>query len=294
MRGTGTVISKSAVDDRDGEADINRNINASKPIFVDTDRVGSVQNAIGTYGTNISGGTLQLFDVINTIQTSIQDVTGVNEAMTGTQGASDALVGVVQAQIQRGSLVQEPFYWGLTSILRAAYEHMATVGKAIYHDNPRKLAIMVGDKGLQNITITKDHLLQDYRIFINRSEPREQGIANGNQLLFTLLQSGMIDQQIFANLFNRANPELIANSIREHYRAVKQAESMANKAKMEGQQAGIEDMQAQAQMMQEQQAQAQQGEMDMEQMKHQQEMEKVALKEGAKTERDLIKNQSMQ
>jgi hypothetical protein len=29
-------------------------------------------------------------------------------------------------------------------------------------------------------------------------------------------------------------------------------------------------------------------------MKHQQEMEKVALKEGAKTERDLLKNQSMQ
>lgn len=294
MRGTGTVISKSAVDDRDGEADINRNINASKPIFVDTDRVGSVQNAIGTYGTNISGGTLQLFDVINTIQTSIQDVTGVNEAMTGTQGASDALVGVVQAQIQRGSLVQEPFYWGLTSILRSAYEHMATVGKAIYFDNPRKLAIMVGDKGLQNITISKDHLLQDYRIFINRSEPREQGIANGNQLLFTLLQSGMIDQQIFANLFNRANPELIANSIREHYRAVKQADSMANKAKMEGEQAGIEQLEAQAAMMGEQQAQAQQGEMEMEQMKHQQEMEKVALKEGAKTERDILKNQSMQ
>ena len=56
--------------------------------------------------------------------------------MTGTQGGSDVLVGVIEAQIQRGSLVQEPFYWALTSILRQAYEHMATVGKAIYHDNP--------------------------------------------------------------------------------------------------------------------------------------------------------------
>lgn len=293
MRGTGTVISKSAVDDRDGEADINRNINASKPIFVDTDRVGSVQNAIGTYGSNIGSGTLQLFDVIQSIQTSIQDVTGVNEAMTGTQGASDALVGVVQAQIQRGSLVQEPFYWALTSILRQAYEHMATVGKAIYHDNPRKLAIMVGDKGLQNITITKDHLLQDYRIFITRGESKEQGIANGNQLLFTLLQSGMIDQVMFANLFNRTSPELIANALREHARAVKQAESMATRAQAEGEAQGMqmaqENQAAQAQMMQA----AGEEEIAREQMKHDQKMEEVAFKESAKTERDILKKQAM-
>lgn len=293
MRGTGTVISKSAVDDRDGEADINRNINASKPIFVDTDRVGSVQNAIGTYGSNVGPGTLQLFDVIQSIQTSIQDVTGVNEAMTGTQGASDALVGVVQAQIQRGSLVQEPFYWALTSILRQAFEHMATVGKAIYHDNPRKLAIMVGDKGLQNITITKDHLLQDYRIFISRGESKEQGIANGNQLLFTLLQSGMIDQVMFSNLFNRANPELIANALREHYRAVKQADAMATRAQAEGEAQGLQmaqqQQQAQAQMMQA----AGEEEIAREQMRHDQKMEEVAFKENAKTERDILKKQAM-
>jgi hypothetical protein len=224
MRGTGTVISKSAVDDRDGEADVMRNINASKPIFVDTDRVGSVQNAIGTYGTNIGSGTLQLFQVIDSVQQSIQDVTGVNEAMQGTQGTSDALVGVVEAQIQRGSLVQEPFYWALTSILKQAYDNMATVGKAVYYDNPRRLAIMVGDSGMQNIMITKDHLMQDYRTFIKRSESAEQGPNNGNTLLFTLLQAQMIDQEMFANLFNRSNPESIADALRQYHRLKKQAQ----------------------------------------------------------------------
>jgi hypothetical protein len=185
-------------------------MNASKPIFVDTDRVGSVQNAVGQYGTNIGPGTLQMFQVIKEVQTSIQDVTGVNEAMTGTQGGSDALVGVVEAQIQRGSLVQEPFYWALTSVLQQAYEHIATVAKAIYHDNPRKLSMMVGDKGMQRIKITEDHLLQDYRIFIKRSESQEQAEQAGNTLLFTLLQAGMIDQPMFSNLFNRATPDRIA------------------------------------------------------------------------------------
>lgn len=294
MRGTGTVISKSAVDDRDGEADINRNINASKPIFVDTDRVGSVQNAIGTYGTNIGAGTLQMFQVIQQVQQSIQDVTGVNEAMTGTQGGSDMLVGVIEAQIQRGSLVQEPFYWALTSILKQAYEHMATVGKAVYYDNPRRLAMMVGDKGFKDLTITEENLMQDYRVFINRAESKEQGITNGNQLLFTLLQAGLIDQEIFANLFNRANPDLIADALRQHAKDKAQAQNMAMKqqaedgAQMRMEQANQQDQMAM--MMQYQQQQQQ----NQEDMKHQQEMEKIAYKEGAKTERDLLKNGGMQ
>lgn len=294
MRGTGTVISKSAVDDRDGEADITRNINASKPIFVDTDRVGSVQNAIGTYGTNIGGGTLQLFQVIQSVQQSIQDVTGVNEAMTGTQGGSDVLVGVIEAQIQRGSLVQEPFYWALTSILRQAYEHMATVGKAIYHDNPRKLAIMVGDEGMSRIEITKDHLMQDYRVFIKRSETPEQGVNAANQLLFTLLQAGLIDQITFANLFNRASPDLVADALRKYNRDKLMAQQMADKAANEGMakgQAQQADMMAQMQQAQEQQKAEQIGLMDLQ---HQQKMDEISLKEAAKTERDIIKNQGIQ
>jgi hypothetical protein len=291
MRGTGTVISKSAVDDRDGEADISRNINASKPIFVDTDRVGSVQNAIGTYGTNVGQGTLQLFQVIQTIQQSIQDVTGVNEAMTGTQGGGDVLVGVVEAQIQRGSLVQEPFYWALTSILRQAYEHIATVGKAIYYDNPRKLAMMVGDKGLQTIAITKDTLLQDYRIFIKRAESKEQGINNGNTLLFTLLQAQLIDQTIFSNLFNRATPDLISKALREHHKMKLQAQYMTDKASVDAETEMIKnqnkDIEAQAQMA----AQAEQQQVGMMERQHEQNMEEVSLKESAKLEREMLKNQ---
>jgi len=294
MRGTGTVISKSAVDDRDGEADITRNINSSKPIFVDTDRVGSVQNAIGTYGTNLGGGTLQMFQVIQAVQQSIQDVTGVNEAMTGTQGGSDVLVGVIEAQIQRGSLVQEPFYWALTSILRQAYEHMATVGKAIYHDNPRKLAMMVGDEGMSRIEITKDHLLQDYRIFIKRSETPEQGVSSANQLLFTLLQAGMIDQVIFANLFNRASPDLVADALRKHSRDKMMAQQMADKAANEGMAQGKIQQAEMVQQLQQAQQDQQAQQVGMMDLQHQQEMEKIALKEGAKTERDIIKNQGIQ
>lgn len=289
MRGTGTVISKSAVDDRDGESEINRNINSSKPIFVDTDRVGSVQNAIGTYGTNIGQGTLQMFQVIQSVQQSIQDVTGVNEAMTGTQGGGDVLVGVVESQIQRGSLVQEPFYWALNSILKQAYQHMATVGKAIYFDNPRRLAIMVGDKGLQHITITEDDLITDYRLFIDRTETKEQGINNGNSLLFTLLQAQLIDGDIFSNLFNRATPDLIAKHLRQFAKDKAQAQNMADKDSVNAEsQALAQTAQMQAQAKSDQEGAKMEG-LEMNQLMHDQEMEKIALKEGAKNEREALK-----
>jgi hypothetical protein len=289
MRGSGTVVSKSAVDDRDAEADVVRNINSSKPIFVDTDRVGSVQNAIGTYGTNIGPGTLQMFQVIQSVQQSIQDVTGVNEAMTGTQGGGDVLVGVVEAQIQRGSLVQEPFYWALTSILKQAYQHIATVGKSIYYDNPRRLAMIVGDEGVETITMTEDNLMQDYRVFIKRSESEERGVQAGNQLLFTMLQAGLIDPTVFANLFDRATPDLVASSLRKY----QQDKAMAQEASDGAANQGIEQGQAQEQMaleaMGQQSQQLKEDELALKAVEHENEMEKIALKEQSKLEREEIK-----
>ncbi len=289
MRGSGTVISKSAVDDRDAEADVVRNINSSKPIFVDTDRVGSVQNAIGTYGTNIGPGTLQMFQVIQSVQQSIQDVTGVNEAMTGTQGGGDVLVGVIEAQIQRGSLVQEPFYWALTSILKQAYQHIATVGKSVYFDNPRRLAMMVGDQGMETITITEDNIMEDYRVFIKRSESEDKGVQAGNQLLFTMLQAGLLDAPTFSNLFNRATPDLVASSLRKYQQDAQMAQQKSDQAANQG----IQQGQGQEQAMMEMMGQAaQKQEVDAsadKQIDHQNEMEKVALKEQSKLEREQIK-----
>jgi len=290
MRGTGTIISKSAVDDRDGEADYLRSMNASKPIFVDTDRVGSVQNAVGAYGTNIGSGTLQMFQVIKEVQQSIQDVTGVNEAMTGTQGGADVLVGVIEAQIQRGSLVQEPFYASLTSILQQAYLHIATVGKSIAIENPRQLSIIVGDRGSKTINLTKDHLYQDYRIAVKRSETKEQGIQAGNQLLFTLLQGGLIDDTRFANLFDRSNSSMIARALREFQNEKVQAKYEMDKVNAQRntqqQQAIANEQQAIVQNVNQQKQDA----VDEKLLDHELDMEKTNMVENAKTQRDIFKS----
>jgi hypothetical protein len=222
-RGSGTVIAKDAVDPRDGEETMVRAVNKSKPIFVDTTRTGSVQNSVGEYGNNIGQGTMNLFNIMEKTMQGVQQTTGINDAMNGTQGGSDQLVGVLESQIQRGSIVQEPFYWALTSILKQAFQHISSVGKRIYADNPRRLAIATGDRGMQNIILTKETALDEFKIFIERSEGEKSAIQTGNQLLFTLVQAGLIDQFRFANLFGRSDSDMIAKAMREYHAEKSQA-----------------------------------------------------------------------
>jgi len=213
-RGTGTIIAKNAVDPRDGEESIIRNINKSKPVFVDITRTGSVQNSVGTYNSNIGQSAQALFQIMQHLQIGIQDVTGVNEAMVGSQGTSDALVGVVESQIQRGTLIQEPFYYALTQILEQAYNHIATVGKKIHVDNPRRLAIIMGDQQAEKIVISKDMQMEDFRVFVERSVPEQTKIAAGNDLIASLLQMQLLTPEDATDLFNRSTPETIANKMR--------------------------------------------------------------------------------
>jgi len=215
IRGTGTVLAKQAIDPDLGEAETLAALNSSKPITVDVDQVGSVGNAVGTYGTNLGAGTLGLFNIVRELQTQMQNTTGINEAMTGTQGGSGQLVGVIQQQIARGTLIQEPFYFSLTRILKQAHESITNLGKRIYADNPRRLAIMVGDAGAEPLVITRDMKNTDFRIFIKRTEGESSLIEAGNNLIMLMLQSGLLDPTRAAVLFNRADANEIADAMRE-------------------------------------------------------------------------------
>jgi hypothetical protein len=214
---------------------------------------------------------------------------GINEGMMGTQGGADQLVGVLESQIQRGSIVQEPFYWALTSILKQAYQHIATVGKRIYADNPRRLAIATGDRGMQNIILTKDTQLEEFKIFIERTEGERSSIQSGNQLLFTLVQAGLIDQVRFANLFNRADADMIAKHMREYHAEKLQGQRMQDD--MVGQQNEIAEQQLQA--AQQREDGIRQGMVDNDnankQLDRDANMENAFMKEDMKNKREEMK-----
>lgn len=246
-RGSGTAIDSSVVTD---ESEVLRAMNKSEPIFLEAKGKG-MQNVVTTYDTSVKNGTLVLFNIIDTMQNYLQSTTGVNEALKGESTGSDQLVGVTQLMIQRGSLMQEPFYNGITQIFKQSYQAAATTGKKIYCDNERNIAIAVGDEGTEIIRITKDMKLEDFRCFIKRENPDEILVNSGNQMLTAFLQMGIVDQKQFASLYNRSTPDEIASAIREN---AKQKEEIAvmQAREQQKQMAQIEQGMQQQQAVQEQ------------------------------------------
>jgi hypothetical protein len=244
-RGSGSVIDKSMVDD---QSELLRNINQSKPILINAKGRG-VQNAVSQYDTTVKQGTMVLFNIMDAMGKLTQEITGVNEALKGESTGSDQLVGVTQLLIQRGSLMQEPFYNALTNIYKQCYQSAASKGKRIYADNERNICIAVGDTGAKVIKISKDMKLEDFRTFIKRQNSDEMLIESGNQMLLTLFSivnpdgSKIIDEKRFANLWGRSTPEEIGQALRQ-YAKEKQELQRAQSKEMNAQKAAQEEAMA--------------------------------------------------
>lgn len=269
-RGSGTVIDGSMVDDQD---EVLRSMNQSKPVFIQAKGRG-IQNAIGSYDTTIKQGTMVLYNIIEAMKGSIQQTTGVNEALRGESTGSDQLVGVTQLMIQRGSLMQEPFYYAVTNIFEQAYQSIATVGKRIYADSERNLAIAVGDDGVEIVKISKDMIHEDFRIFVKRENADEVLISSGNQMLMTLFQIGLIDDKRVANLYGRSTPDQVASAMRSFAKEKQEIQ------RMQSQQAQ-KDAQIQEQMLSEQTA--------MQQNLMAEEQARQDVKDAEKIRGDLMK-----
>lgn len=228
--GAGLLYDASMVDD---EGELLRNKNQSKPIGVNAKGRG-IQNAVGTYDTTIKQGTMVMFNIIEAMKGSIKQTTGVNEALQGESTGSDQLVGVTQLMIQRGSLMQEPFYNSITMVFKQCFQSICTVGKRIYIDSQRNIAIATGDDGAEIITISKDMSLEDFRVFVKRENPDEILINAGNQMLLQFKQLMMLDDKRIANLWGRSSPDEVAAALREYAKEKEEIQRMSQqKAKQE-------------------------------------------------------------
>lgn len=213
QRGSGTVIAKSAIDPQSGgEEEIQRNINLNKPIVVDDNGMG-VQNVIGEYHSTGAKDNLVFYNVINTIKSFADATTGVNEQMEGMGGGQRELKAVTEAMIQRGSLIQEDYYFALSEILRLTFSSMAQQGKQIYAENPRMMAIMTGDDKAKAIIITKDHLLEDFRVVVKRVPPEDKAIAMSEAN--RLLGLGLIDEEYYAEIYWHGSMDDVAKALKK-------------------------------------------------------------------------------
>jgi len=246
--GAGLVYDKDMLDDSDDEAEILSNAYAGKPISIRT-RGKGIPNTVGTYDNTVKGGTYQMFGLLPTIQQLMQTITGINEGLKGESTGSDQLVGVTQLMIQRGSLMQEPFYNAIARVFVQSHQATATFGKKIYMDNQRELNIIIGSEGVEVFKISKGMENEDFRVFITRSTSPEEDRQQADGTLFALLQAQLIDVKFYADLVGRSSIEEIHAKLREEVNkrllAQKKAEEeQATASQIAGAQAQEQDAQA--------------------------------------------------
>lgn len=214
-RGAGTIIDSTMFENKDAQAEAVKAMNQSRPVFVEG-RGKGMQNMVSSYDGTVRQGTQVLFNVIETLQSYTSRMTGVNEALQGQQGSPDQLVGTTAMMIQRGSLIQEPFYNAMSEMMKRCYQAIATFGKNLYADNERELAVAVGDAGARIIMISKDMKAEDFRTFVVREKTDESLINAGNAMLMQFMQFGLIDDLRAADLINRATPDQVSMAVRQY------------------------------------------------------------------------------
>jgi hypothetical protein len=248
--GSGPIVDSSVFLTTEEEMDAKRDMQHGRPVSIDA-RGRGIQNVVGQYDMNPKNGLMNMFNILEAIKGLTQYTIGTNEAMQGQSMGQDQLVGVTELMIQRGSLLQEPFYNAVTKIFMQAYQSMAVRGKKIYIDNPNDLTIAVGDAAAKVISLSKDMEIEDFRVSVKRANAQEELHRAADAMLLQLLQLGLIDQRHFGNLFGRSTPDQVAAAIREYS---KERQVMA-KMQMQQQQAQSQQQMALFQQMNQQQQQ---------------------------------------
>ena len=234
--GAGMIIDEDAMDSN-GAGGVYNDSKEGKTITVRTKGKG-VPNTVGHYDNTPKAGTYGMLSIIPTLKGMVQDTTGVNEALKGESTGSDQLVGVTELLIQRGSLMQEPFYGAMTDLFIQMYQHTATVGKRMYIDNERELAIIAGDEGVEILRMSKDLYNEDFKVFVTRENDEALLRSQANSMLDVFLDRQLIDEKAFGNLYNRSTPDDVTMALRSQIGL--RAEAARKAAKQAQEQSGIE------------------------------------------------------
>jgi len=245
--GAGIVIDEHATHGTNqDEHDIARKVKAGQPVLINTKGKG-VPNSVGKYDATPQGGTYQLSALVNEMYTFTQQMTGVNDPLQGQSTGSGQLVGVTELMIQKGSLVQEPFYYALADTFLQMYQHIATVGKDIYLDNERELVNIVGPDGYDVFQLSQELRNEHFRTFIKRENTEDQLTSIANQEVMMFFQLGLLTEKDFAELYGQGNPKAVIRQLRATAIAKIQADKMAAEQmtaegeQLEGQQQGAID-----------------------------------------------------
>src|SRR3989304_1001403 len=218
-----------------GEKKALKNRYQGKMIGVDAKGRG-INNAVQIVGSSLDINSLTFNSNRIAELMSIQDKTvGLNEEIRGEGTGSEQLVGVTAINIQRASLIQEPFYSAITKIYTQLGQAVANVARPLYANDERKMAIILGDKSASIINLAKEYSIEAFRVFINQEPDIKRQIEMSNARLDQMLIQGIINKEVHADLYNRATAEDIAEAIREMVKKDREIAKAQAEAESQGQ-----------------------------------------------------------
>jgi hypothetical protein len=229
--GSGPVYDKDMVDG--DEDDFRMRMKRGEPVGV-SGRGKGIQNVVGNYSAGIKESTLVFANLVENYKSGIEQMTGVNEALKGSANNPDQLVGVMQLAIQRGSLIQEPFYSALLEIYHGCVQNIATSAKRYYIDNEIDIADIVGDTSAEVLKLSKDMKLETFRTELRRTiDPDQERLYVDNQLIPQWIQLGLIDQATASNLIGRASMDEAVMEMRAFQKTLVERQRKAEAAQEE-------------------------------------------------------------
>jgi hypothetical protein len=174
--------------------------------------------------------------LIDSLKLGMEESTGVNEGIKGTTNNPDQLVGVMQLMIQRGSIIQEPFYKALTDVYKGCYQSILTSGKRFYIDSDLDLDDYIGTDGAQVIRLSKEMRMESLRVSIQKSvDPETERLYTDGELT-RWLQFGLIDHPTAASLLGKATYQEAVMGMRDYQKDLMARQRMANQQQQVGDQ----------------------------------------------------------
>lgn len=157
----------------------------------------------GSLGTNIQ----QLLSVAMFVESQMQEVTGINDARQGAAAAS-ALVGVTETNLFQSNMATEQYYELFRQWESRLFEGQANLIKIAWGQHKEKFAPILGDIGMDFLTLDEDVDLNDYGAFV-KAEPLIFEDKNAlQQITMAALQAQNIDFRDALILLTEDDPKV--------------------------------------------------------------------------------------
>ena len=230
--GSGPLYDKDLLGDENEDV-VQAKMKRGEPVGIHGKGRG-VSNAVSKYDAGIKESTLVFANLVENFRMGMEQTTGVNQGLKGQTDNPDQLVGVMQLMIQRGSILQEPFYAAISDIYKACYQSVATSGKRYYIDMDAELVDAVGIDSAEVLKLSRDMRMENFRVSLERTVDAKTERMYVDQRTLLWLQYGLIDHVTAAVLIGRASDEEALAEMREYQKRLADTRRKAEAAADDG------------------------------------------------------------